>query len=310
MLLERAKIATSETRILDFKGECETSTEGWCGILKDIIAMANTGGGILVFGCESDGSPSGKDCSHILKIDVAAFTDKVYSYTGFHFSEMEVATVTRGDRVCPVLIIGEVDVPVPFTRPGEYEIIIKEKPIKKTAFAAGAVYFRHGSKSEPATRADLENWIARRIAKERKNWLQGVKKVVTAPIGHIVQVVPPGAKLELVTDGMKVQYSNDPSAIKVMAPQIDKTHPHKRQRLINLVKKSSGKTLGLHDVTVLNHHLNVFHDHPEFANRPHVSSSPQYSDLYVDYLASRLKDDPTVITKARAVYKQRQKPKA
>jgi hypothetical protein len=307
ILLERAKTATSETRMLDFKGECETSTEGWCGILKDIIAMANNGGGILVFGCESDGKPSGKDCSHILNIDVATFTDKVFSYTGYHFGEMEVTTAARGNHICPVLIVGEVDILVPFTRPGEYETIVKGKPTKKTAFAAGALYFRHGGKSEPATRADLEQWIARRIAKERKNWIQGVKKVVTAPIGHVVEVVPKGAKLTLAADGMKVQYSNDPAALRVLAPQIHQTHPHKRQRLINLVKKASGKTLGLHDLTVLNHYLNVFNDHPEFANKPHASSSPQYSDLYVNYLSKRLVDDPSVIIQARAAYKQRQK---
>jgi hypothetical protein len=48
------------------------------------------------------------------------------------------------------------------------------------ARGAGAVYFRHGAKSEPATTEDLRNVIGRRVEDIRNSRLGGIMKLVTA----------------------------------------------------------------------------------------------------------------------------------
>ena len=65
-----------------------------------------------------------------------------------------------------------------FRQPGSYET---EQGRQKTAFVRGAVYFRHGAKSEPATSDDVRQFIERRLEAVRNAWLSGIRKVITAP---------------------------------------------------------------------------------------------------------------------------------
>jgi hypothetical protein len=171
---------------LDFKGQFEDTTECWCALTKDIIAMANSGGGILVLGANSDGTPSGADCNALLECDLAVISSKVFKWTGYEFAELETVTVKRGDRNYPALIVGEADVPIPFSKPGEWE---KPGGKKKMEFAEGTAYFRHGAKSAPGTRADFSKWIERYAAAERQRLMRGMKKIVAAPPGHVVAAV-------------------------------------------------------------------------------------------------------------------------
>ena len=54
--------AANERRQVDFKGAFDTGQAGdWCEVIKDIVAMANSGGGALVIGVKNDGTPSGYD---------------------------------------------------------------------------------------------------------------------------------------------------------------------------------------------------------------------------------------------------------
>jgi hypothetical protein len=73
---------------------------------------------------------------------------------------------------------GVTEAPLVFRQLGIYEKDGK----RKTAFArgAGAVYFRHGAKSEPATTEDLRNVIGRRVEDIRNSRLGGIMKLVTA----------------------------------------------------------------------------------------------------------------------------------
>lgn len=71
-LIELAETATRESKYLDFKRQFDTTTnEAWCEIIKDIIAMANSGGGIIVLGIEDDGTDAEMDRDPVLKLDTA-----------------------------------------------------------------------------------------------------------------------------------------------------------------------------------------------------------------------------------------------
>jgi hypothetical protein len=43
------------------------------------------------------------------------------------------------------------------------------------------VYFRHGAKSEPATTADLREFVDRRVEEVRQVWIGRIRLVVEAP---------------------------------------------------------------------------------------------------------------------------------
>jgi hypothetical protein len=111
-LVLKAETANQESKQLDFKGQFEDTTECWCALMKDIIAMANSGGGILVFGANSDGTPSGVDCNALLKCDLAAISSKAFKWTGYEFAELETVVVRRWSSVkltCQSLLVSQVN---------------------------------------------------------------------------------------------------------------------------------------------------------------------------------------------------------
>jgi len=76
--VERAQQAKRESKGLDFK-ECfdPSSDADWAELVKDFMAMANTGGGVIVVGVCNDGSPAQEDVDPVLALDLAKITDKV-----------------------------------------------------------------------------------------------------------------------------------------------------------------------------------------------------------------------------------------
>lgn len=142
-----ALVADSETSWIEFKESFDpTSGQDWCEIIKDLIAIANSGDGVIVFGLNSKGLPTGDNVAAVFKPDPADITNKIYRYTGFQFSAFTVEKCDKQKTSLVALTVGATSTPVVFERPGTYDIGGGKQ---KTAFSAGSVYFRHGAKSEP-----------------------------------------------------------------------------------------------------------------------------------------------------------------
>lgn len=53
-LLEKALSAKRESKHIEFKHSFDPTSMGeWCEVINDIVAIANSGGGIIVFGLET-----------------------------------------------------------------------------------------------------------------------------------------------------------------------------------------------------------------------------------------------------------------
>ena len=148
--VSEALTRTSETDNVDFKSTFDPSAQrDWLELIKDIAAFANSGGGHILVGLLDDGAPSGVDLGELLAVDPADFGNRFHKYTGQHFSGVEFIECEKlSRRICAIRVSG-VNVPIVFTRVGETELPDGKK---KTTFALGTVYFRHGAKSEPGTR--------------------------------------------------------------------------------------------------------------------------------------------------------------
>jgi predicted HTH transcriptional regulator len=71
-LLERAITAQKESKHVDFKAEFDpNSRHDWCEIIKDIVAMANSGGGAILIGLKDDGKPSNFDTRTLFNSSLA-----------------------------------------------------------------------------------------------------------------------------------------------------------------------------------------------------------------------------------------------
>lgn len=66
-----------ESATVDFKLSFDPKSKGeWCELIKDIVAMSNSGGGSIVVGVDDDGNPStNSDIAPLLAVDPADVTN-------------------------------------------------------------------------------------------------------------------------------------------------------------------------------------------------------------------------------------------
>jgi len=307
-LLERAENAKRESKYVDFKKEFNTSTAAWCEIVKDIVAFANSGGGVIVFGVNNDGTNSGTSVSTILELDLADVTNKIQSYTNYQFDDLEIVEIKRHGIKRAALIISGIDLPMVFIYPGTYEVDGKHK----SAFAKGTLYFRHGAKSEPGTRDDLMSWRDETVEKIRTGWLGGIRKVVESPTGHSITVVssPLSSRSGIPKiEGMAItaKVSSSPGAVSFVPQNAEELWPYRQKDLLQKINKELKilPQVNGHDILCINTHLGVLKTHPEFAYKPYRLSSSQYNDVYAEWIINQYKQDKEFFRRMRTEYKKR-----
>lgn len=310
-LRERAENARTESKYLDFKKEFDVgSSAQWCEIIKDIVAFANSGGGVIVFGVNNDASNAEFDTRMICKLDVADITNKIEAYTGYQFADIEVVEVERDGDIRAAFLIGSSDTPMIFIRPGAD---VMEKGKQRPAFARGTVYFRHGAKSEPGTRDDLRSWREKTIESARNSWMKGIRKVIEAPAGHVITVVssPSSGSRASPSEGMAIRanVSAAPGAVRIVPQNAEDIWPHRQKDLLLQINKDIGRSLPIngHDILCINTHLNILKARPEFAYKPHRLASPQYSDEYGRWIVEQYRNDPKFFQRMREEYQKRKR---
>ena len=261
--------------------------------------MANSGGGAIVVGVRDDGAPATSDLRGLLTLDPAKVTDKVFAYTGEQFAAFQIEEGERFSAPVAMVAVGAVDLPLVFSKPGTYEV----GGAKRSAFAQGTVYVRHGAKSEPGTTADLGRFIERRLESVRRRWLSGIRRVVAAPEDAQVAIYQTAAVDEAGRPA-RVRFTDDPSAPLFGRLSIDDTHPYRQKELI--VKLNSvlpnGLSVNTHDMQCVRSVLEMTPlSHPRFLERPKYGST-QYSDEFVDWLVEQARGDPMFFQKLRTQY--------
>jgi hypothetical protein len=185
-LAEKALGAKRESKSVDFKQcfDCESKGD-WCEVIKDLVAMANSGGGIVVFGLGNTGEPVGFDCTRLAALDPADVANKIGPYIGSSNFAFSIVDLQKGGCDLVAFLVEPAATPYVFERPGSYTDPLG-KP--KSAFALGTTYFRHNAKSEPGTNEDLRKIISRQVEQIRKELLKDLRKVVEAPAGSKIIV--------------------------------------------------------------------------------------------------------------------------
>lgn len=286
-LREKALLSKRESKSVDFKATIDLdSTRDRVEIVKDIVAMANSGGGVIVFGVSDDGSPAALP---LPVLDPAKITDQVAKYTGVEFSDFEITPDRRDESDVLLLVIEGAETPLVFHKPGTYPVAGGKQ---ETAFGKGTVYFRHGAKSEPGTTADLQGAINRAVDEQRRKWNRGIRKVLTAPKGAQIEVVDGGGRAGIGTSvPARVVVSADAPAV-ARIENADGTWPHRQADVINRVNAQIGrKAINGYDIQCVRKIFDLERRHPEFVYKPFAKSSPQYSDAFVDWLIQEYAKD-------------------
>lgn len=298
-LLER----TSEAADLDFKSKFETRNTGdWLEIIKDIAALANSGGGTILVGSNDDGSPSGADVTGALEIDPADLTNRIHKYTGVHFHGFEITECEKaGHEIC-ALQVQPSRIPLVFTRVGTYEAAVQGK--QKVAFSAGTVYFRHGAKSEPGTSDDLRAFLEREIDRVKRSWLDGITKVVEAPAGSRVAILPPETQPVGPSGAIPFRLTDDASAPAYYAVPIDTTHPFRQKEVVREVniRLAGQKVINAHDILCIRRVHSIQKD-IKFCYTQNYAS-PRYSQAFVDWVVQKYNEDKHFFQKNKERFDQ------
>jgi hypothetical protein len=267
-------------------------------LLKDLVAMANSGGGAIVVGVDRGGTPSRWDSGALLAAGGAAIGEQLEHHLGEPFDDFELHPATKdGEPVAVITVGARTDAPLVFARTGAYA---DGDGGERTAFAAGAVYFRHGGRSAPGTTQDLRRFMNREIERQRKAWLANIRQVARAPRGAQVLVVKPPSSPDLDLTGVHVV--EDPNAPAVARTDFDVTHPFRQTEAIKRFNDRVKRTvMGPYDMQCVRR-VHGIDRRPEFFHRPKFGS-PQYSEAFIAWLVDEYHADPNVFEEAKAVVK-------
>ena len=308
-LLKKALTAKRESRQIEFKQSFDLySDRDWLEkMVKSIVTMANSGGGIIIFGLDKDENTSGNDVKHILSIDQATITDQINKYTQTQFADFEVKSFEKDGTILAAIMVRPVSTPMVFTKEGAYHIPDEKKP--RIAFSRGTVYFRHGAKSEPGNSDDLRDVIGRQLQVIRKEWLNGIQMIAEAPTGSQIKVLPPTVRQSDDPGAMPFRFTNDPSAPTVYREMIavnpNQTHTFRRNDVVIRLRESLPVNLVInsYDVYAIRKAYGV-DETPEFYFKPKFGS-PQYSGEFIKWILSRYEEDNEFFAKTRAQLKKK-----
>ena len=144
--------AKNESKSVDFKSAFDPDCAAdWCELLKDIVAMANSGGGTILIGVADDGQCTGRlSALKILQTDPAKITDKIAKYTGVQFDSFTINLVRRSRRKVAMVTIGWADPPMIFEKPGTYAV--EDGKQQKTASSRARFTYDTAPRASPLDR--------------------------------------------------------------------------------------------------------------------------------------------------------------
>lgn len=292
---------TKESARVEFKRQCDPSVLGEClELIKDIVAIANSGGGTIVVGVENDGSPSSSAAAlSLLTTDPADIANKIYKYTDCQFASFRIERAVKAECDLAVIVIGPAHVPLIFTKEGGYNDA-EGKP--KRAFNAGSIYFRHGAKSEPGCTSDLSEAIEREMDRRKKFLTEGIAKVISAPHGSEIRVVTPTSMLAVPGSPTPIRLVDDPSAASVPHIHVDVSHPHRQKEVVALINaKLNGRcTITPFNILCIRRVFEIQKKLHFCYTQNHVS--PRYSDAFVDWVIEQFESNPSFFSECHRAY--------
>lgn len=306
-LLEAAANGDKESKYLEFKEQLDPSISGeMIEVIKDIVAITNSGGGVIVIGVKNNGVHSRKPIAAMLNLDPADLTNKIAKYTGEEFAEFEILKVVRRGKSVAALLISPSSVPLVFIKPGTY---VSERGKQERAFSVGTVYFRHGAKSEPARSKDLAKFVDRRIELIRRSWLGNIRQMTAMDPGDEVAVIQ---RVEVANDEKspgQIRLTNDPGAPVYSIVSHDETHPYRQTELVKKVNEKLGDSLEFapYDSQAVRaaHGIDAV-TNPSFCYKPKFHTQ-QYSEAFIDWIVDQVQHDSDFVSNARSKYRDIQR---
>jgi hypothetical protein len=248
----------------------------WNTLLRDITAIANSGGGQLTVDVEVNETELHRRFPASDSVELAV--DKRDSASG------TITVIHVGSALFPIEHNGE-------------------------------FYFRHGETSEPATSADVRASFERLLRRARHRWLRGIKRVLDAPIDSLVGKKGKRRELTVhsAANLQPVRIVTDPNAPALHPTDVDHLYPWRQKDLIQELNGRLGRRfLNSYDIQAVRRYHRL-DERPDFVfNLP--GAGRRYSPAVAEWIMEECARDPEFFHKARVADQEmlrlrRQKPK-
>jgi hypothetical protein len=248
-------------------------------LVRDILAIANSGGGTL----QLDGL-----------VDLEEILSHTSRYTSSNFTDIAVEQSQDGAALT-TLKIGASTLPVEF---------------------AGIVYFRHDGRSEPASAADIRRSFERLLNHIRQRWSRALRHSLNTPLDRLVprprkRRTPPSAKQAINLQPVRI--TNDPTAPALHPQDVDGLYPWRQKDLVRQLNQRLGRrVVNSYDIQAVRRHHQL-DGHPDFVFNL-AGAGRRYSPAAADWIVDEFSRDPEFFHKARAADQEhlklrRRKPK-
>jgi hypothetical protein len=294
--------AKRESKSVEFKERFAPSDASQAlEVLKDIVAIANSGGGTLAIGINNAGAGCGSDVKPVLDYDHAKYCDLIKKYTMQDFADFEVIEAKKDGHNVAIFLINPPDSPLVFEKPGTYPV---ENNRQHTAFSKGTIYFRHGAKSECGTTDDLRKFINQRVREMQDQLVKGMRRVAEAPRGSQLQVVPRGAARAGLDAAVAVRMTRNPDAQGVIAVDRHEIFPYRQKDIIDRLKKvlPTGVVPNTYDLQAINKVYKIAAD-KDLSWQPDFSSR-QYSEAFVEWIVDKVSREEKFLKRTRRHFRE------
>ena len=158
-------------------------------LVKDLVAMANGGGGRIVFGCSETTQP-GIDEAVVRKLDSAKVSDLVATFIRPATLKIAHEITSLGNGRCLyTLTVAAPEYPIVMAKKGDWSGM--NNRVDRPLFNEGDVWFRENTGVKRITFEYLRSWIDRIRQREREGVLELLNKIINVPDGAEIQIVTP-----------------------------------------------------------------------------------------------------------------------
>ncbi len=187
-------------------------SEAKLNLVKDVIAMANAGGGEIIFG-RNETEIRGIDIEVAKALDSAKVADLAGNFAkpvNLNISHEDYSL--ENGRIVRTVRIAAAEYPIVMADIGNY--MDKASRKNQHVFQKGDIWTRHSSKTERATYGDIRDWIEKAKRSEREAVLSRITKVIDIPDGAEIQIVQPSAVPALDTPQRRLEYAAKQRIVK------------------------------------------------------------------------------------------------
>jgi hypothetical protein len=271
----------------------------WCELLRDIVAVANSGGGVVRLSLAQ--STAGHNGAGLISAEGIRQRLSEVADSGIESLTVRMPAIAN-DML--EIVVGPAAAPIGFKRTASCDTAGRLAD-KRPAFTAGQFFFRRGDRSVAGSSADIDQFYSRKLSRLRRHWMRGIRQVLSRSIepdaaAAANQSARRGNEISSASEALHpVRIVSDPAAPALQPQYVDRLYPWRQKELMEELNHRLGRRmLTTYDVQAVRRQHNL-DERPDFVfHLP--GAGRRYSPAVADWIMNQVADDTEFFQRAHA----------